>query len=361
MKLEQLQQTVRELATLEENDSMVVSCYVRPSEDGLAGDPRFQERIRSVRGSLPADRREEFDASIHQILAYVEAHPVEEAKSAAFFVRQGRDPFFHALTFQVETESAISVDWVPNIFQLVEMKDRYHRYVVLLFTHSILRVMEVNLGAVTTEVWRERPELRRRVGREWTRHHYQRHAEAVNERFLKEALEVLQRRMARGGYRHLILAGNSPALAQIENSLPRNLREALVERLVVEPSDAVEEVVGATLRAFLEEEQRESGDRVVELEHHLHKTGLATAGLDETRTALETGAADVLVIASDLEPRRREELVRLAEMSSAAVEVVDDDATLARLGGVGCLLRYQAWDFGSKENDDPRDEFIRRA
>ena len=91
--------------------------------------------------------------------------------------------------------------------------------------------------------------------------------------------------------------------------------------------------------------------------------------------ALQAGQADVLVLARDYQPgdgwgclgcgfaelqprcdevcsrchqgRQRqfdikEEMVRLAERSGCEVEVVNHSAPLMRLGGAGCLLRYNA-------------------
>ena len=54
----------------------------------------------------------------------------------------------------------------PNIFHLVELKDTYDRYVVMISIEESARILEIHLGKVTEELWRERPELRQRLGRE---------------------------------------------------------------------------------------------------------------------------------------------------------------------------------------------------
>ena len=74
--------------------------------------------------------------------------------------------------------------------------------------------LEVNLGAVTKEIWAERPELRQRVGREWTRDQYQNHSRDRADRFIKEKVEILDRLMSQGSQTHLILAGSPPLAAR---------------------------------------------------------------------------------------------------------------------------------------------------
>ncbi len=71
-------------------------------------------------------------------------------------------------------------DWIvvnptPNIYHLMELKDKYHRYIILLAMAVRAHILEVNLGAVTTQAWLNHSELQMRVGSEWTRSHYQIH------------------------------------------------------------------------------------------------------------------------------------------------------------------------------------------
>ena len=84
----------------------------------------------------------------------------------------------------------------------------------MIATEKRARILEVNLGAVTKEIWAERPELRQRVGREWTRDQYQNHSRDRADRFIKEKVEILDRLMSQGGQTHLILAGSPPLAAR---------------------------------------------------------------------------------------------------------------------------------------------------
>ena len=81
------------------------------------------------------------------------------------------------------------------------LKDTYHRYVVLLAARDWIRILEVNLGATTIQAWTEQPELRERVGREWTKAHYESHRHERTSRFLKEQTDMLESLMVAGGGR----------------------------------------------------------------------------------------------------------------------------------------------------------------
>jgi len=71
--------------------------------------------------------------------------------------------------------------------------------------------------------------------------------------------------------------------------------------------------------------------------------GLGVAGLEATRRALGNGQVDLLLLEAntDVDDEQRNELIRLAAITGADVEVVEAHAGLTRFGGVGALLRYR--------------------
>ncbi len=113
----------------------------------------------------------------------------------AIFARSRRQPFFLPLQFRVPLPNWVSVNTTPNIYHLVELKDTYRRYVLLIFREESARILGVNLGAVMEDVWKQSPELRERVGREWTKEHYQNHRRERTTRFINELIRILNRLM----------------------------------------------------------------------------------------------------------------------------------------------------------------------
>jgi stalled ribosome rescue protein Dom34 len=296
------------------------------------------------------------------------------SKGIAVFSRAGEQPFFLPLQFQVPLPNWIAVDRTPNIYHLVELKDTYHRYVVMLVTEGSMRILQVNLGAVTAQIWEERPDLRHRVGSEWTKRHYQRFHQERTRKFLLNAIDVLTHLMSACDYRHLILAGQPAMTSLIRESLPKHLKKQLID--IVPASSAAQwpDVVEATLSAFIEAEEQESRTVVGNLIHQLRTGGLAVVGTRPSFCALQAGRVDVLVLSKEYDPgpgwsceqcgdlnveskvpdacrtcnarafRRfdiKEQMVRKAEECDCTVEVVNQSDELNHLGGVGCLLSYR--------------------
>jgi stalled ribosome rescue protein Dom34 len=217
--------------------------------------------------------------------------------------------------------------------------------------------MEVHLGTLTANLWKDAPELRKRVGREWTKHHFQDHRKARTDQFFKDVVRTLEHSMASGGYKHIILAGTPDVTARVRRLLPKHLEERVLDSIVANQKDNANDVVAATLATFIEEEQRESMTRVEAVQRELRSRGLAAIGLQDTRRALEYGQVDVLVLARELDPEIKEPLVRLAERTSCEVETVEANHWLMENEGVGALLRYWSPEVSrTKDSGDPIEE-----
>lgn len=372
MDLDQFKAHIRTLITLEESEAPVLSCYIN-LDAHWNGGPLFDRNLRLTLNLLDREERRPFDEAFHSIEEFLAREVCAGARGVAAFSRGGLRPFFLGLQFQVPLPNHLGIDQVPNIYHLVELKDSYHRYVVLITTEKWARILEVNLGAITKDLWVERPELRERVGREWTQEHYRNHRHDRGERFLGEKIAILDKLMSAGGYTHLILAGSPPLTTQVRARLPKHLAAKLIDIVAVSADTRTLDVVAATLASFVEREQQESLDSVSQLVAGIRRGGLAVAGTDATLDALQSGQADVLVMAKGFQARQgwccqgcgwvfeigdktsrcnlcdsgrmkpvnlKEAMLKLAERYSALTDLVSHSVPLMKLGGVGCLLRY---------------------
>jgi protein required for attachment to host cells len=308
---------------LEETASPVISCYLNLE----AGYPIYQkalaERRRVVSKSLTGQTRQDFEEALQQIEAFITMELLPDAKGAAIFARSGLAPFFLPLQFRAPLPNWLAVNSTPNIYHLVELKDTYHRYVVMISTTESARILEVNLGEVTGEMWKQRPDLRQRVGREWTKEHYQHHRREQTNRFIKEKIKLLGQVMSAGGYTHLILAGNPQMMAQVRKALPKHLAAKLIDMVTASKNDDISDIVATTLSFFIEQEEQESLALVDTLQREINTDGLAVVGPEASREALQRGQVDVLVLAKEMPDMKvKEELVRMAEHKSCQVEVV---------------------------------------
>ena len=372
MEIEKLGMHVRNIAVLEVTNSPVVSCYI-DNEAGPAGyRDVIDERIRAIRKTLTPDERLDFEQALAKIEAFLASEVKPDSKGVAIFSRGGESPFFEALQFRLPLPNFVSLDSVPHIYELVLLKDTYHRYVVLISTESQARIVEVSVGNVTRELWKERPDLRKRVGREWSKEQYQSHRRERTQKFIKEKIEILERLFANEGHTHLVLAGDTRTVARVRNTLPKHLKDRLIDVVSVSGRASTADVVNATLSTFSEHEAKESIETASLLLDELRTGGLAVAGTEGTLEALARGQVDILVISesyvappgwrceecssagvstlpiacprcgerSVTEANLKEEMTRIAERNGSTVEVVRNSDVLLEVGGVGCLLRY---------------------
>lgn len=375
MDVRELQDHIRALATLEESETPLISCYLDVAGGIVGYRTAFEERVQLLHKTLHGQALADFDEAAACIEQQIAAGFRPGTQGAAIFARAGRRPFFEFLQFRVPLPNWIVIGPTANIYHLVEIKDNYDRYIILLATETSARIIGVNLGAVTEQIWNSRPDLRRRVAREWTKDHYQDHRAARNQQFVHEQIHLLERLLAAGGYGHVVLAGSPRITAAIRKALPKHLLHRLVDVVPASGQDHLSDIVASTLQSFLEHEEMESRAIAERLTEQIHAHGLAVAGTSATFEALVMGQADSLVIAKAYEPGRgwecrqcsytslapihsrmcpqcqrealrdfdiKAEIVRLAEVSGCAVEVVDHSDVLMALGGIGCLLRYIA-------------------
>ena len=228
------------------------------------------------------------------------------------------------------------------------------------------RILEVHLGSVTEAALALRPELRERVGRGWSREHYQSHRRERNHQFTHEIVRVLDDVMSTGGYGHLILAGTPKLTALLREALPKRIAAKLIDVVPTSVNDRTSDVVAATLESFVEQEQQESLAAVEKLRNEICRHGLAVAGPGASLQALRARQVDLLVMATEYAPEPawictgcdttavaqprpevcpkcgcagirdldlKEELARLAEIARCGVEIVHDSESLMRLGG----------------------------
>ncbi|MEN8133161.1 MAG: hypothetical protein ABFS45_23875, partial [Pseudomonadota bacterium] len=373
----ELKQHITLLASVEESEAPFISCYLN-FEDGRPAGWRetLDDRARILRHMLKGNDLTDLEEALGKIEDWLATDLLPEAKGVAIFVRGTfGGAFMLPMQFAVPLPNWIAVYPTPNIYHLVELKDNYHRYVVLLAMPEQASILEVNLGAATTQAWINRSELRMRVSTEWTRTHYQIHQIHRGDRFVREKIAVLEQLMRAGGHTHLILAGDPNTIRHVRHALPKKLTDKLVDMIPAGERDQQADVVMATFSRFIEHEEQESQSVAERLLEGLRSQNLAVADSAATLDALRWDEVDTLVMASDYQPDPgwactsckaigtetpetpvcprcgepavrpidvREALLRLAGQLERPVEVVEHSDGLMFVGGVGCLLRYQA-------------------
>lgn len=337
-----LTKALHRLAEVTPDQSPIVSCFVNLDESKAATLQRFDLQAREIVKRLRGQRQTDFEDAFLEIRNYLENSLAKNSRGAAIYARWGERPFLIPLEFSVPLESRLVIDTLPHLYPVIETKDTYHRFVIAIVTENEARIVETVVGSVTQEIFTKRPELRERLGREWTRERYQNHRSDRANRFVQQKIEILEDLMKQRGHNHLVVAGSPKMVARLTKTLPPKLAEKLLTTLHTNPNSGVYPIVVEAVEAFVAFEHLESHDRVSQLESALLSGGLAVVGSEASRKALMEGYADTLIIDQDLQdPELREELVRLATQNEVTIETVKNSETLERLSGIGCLLRYK--------------------
>lgn len=373
---EELRDRILILAGIVESPTPFVSCYLNLEQDKDSIQLTIDRRANLLRRILNGSDLDDFEDSIGAIKSYINRELLPEAKGLAFFARSsfGKE-FYMPLQFAVPLPNQLRIYPTPNIYNLIELKDTYERYLVMIATTEWVRIVEVNLGSSTIQAWSENPGLRERVGEEWSEAQYQLYRHDREGRFLQEKIVTLEKLMHSGDHSHLILAGDPNITSRIRQALPDHLARKLMDTIPASRRDAQSDIVTATLSVFVEQEEQESQSIADRLIQAIRTQGLAVIGAKDCRDTLQRGKADTLVMLQDYNPDPgwicsacnemgdtspetnicphcqsatvrptdlREELVRQAGKTNCPVEVVEFSEALMELGGIGCLLRFRA-------------------
>lgn len=337
-----LRRHISALATLPESDAPVISTYLdlRQSEVSLRAE--FVMWAAAARNTLPREVREAFDQARRDTLGVFSQKWPGDIRSVAVFARGGNHPLMMALPFHASMEKHFESAPRPAIFPLVQLKDRFHRFVLVICTEEAGRIMELTLGAVTEEILTSRPLQNHRIGRQLSREHFHQRREEDTRRYMREKVRIITRLMERRGLNHLVLAGHPRHVALLRDHLPKHLQKRVVGSIFNSPSGGnVSPLLAKAIDAFVAAEQRESRNTVETLHENIRREGLAVVGIHPCREVILAGAASQLVIAEELPRPDREELVRLAIAHDIPIEVCENDELLHSHGGVGCLLRFR--------------------
>ncbi|MGY5766340.1 baeRF2 domain-containing protein [Brachybacterium sp. DNPG3] len=140
----------------------------------------------------------------------------------------------------------------------------------------------------------------------------------------------------------VLLSGDVRAVGLLRAALGQESRDRLVEvsggvRGTAPLTESFRATVAAETDAFVDRRERELGERFRESQR---RDGASVGGADETAAALGRGQVEELLLVTDREPARIEELLRLALATDAGITALRPG--VAELPeGVGALLRWR--------------------
>ncbi|MGB6223129.1 MAG: hypothetical protein WBG04_19020 [Haloferula sp.] len=341
-RMQSLRRNIVALASLPETESPLISAYFDATEAPEAMRLLLGIWSSSVRSTFCREHQQDFEEAKRAVLDVVADGWPPGCRSVAVFARGGESPMKMVVPLGARIEPSFHASELPVIFPLIQAKDRFHRYVIAICSEESARILEVTLGAVSEELLATTPELRSRLGREWTREHYHHQKRERHRRFVSEKVEIISDLMSRRGHNHLLLAGHPRYVNRLKDALPKHLAARVVGEISKSPNGKdYSSILEESLDAFVAAEYEESIQNVVRLHQEIRRGGLGVVGIEESLRAVRDGSADLLIISENLPDEEREALVRLATLRDVSIEVCEDDPLIDDYGGVGCLLRYR--------------------
>jgi hypothetical protein len=349
-RINELQQQIALLANLRPAAGAVVSCYLDLGQDKSTLSTFVRNRLGAELARVPGARRGALEACIDAIEAQLDSDlPLQTRGLAIFAAADGKAPLLAAMPFAVPFRRSLTVSSSPDLLPLVQLKELYGRFLIVMAQPKGLQLAEVNLGDVFMKVWAT---TSANVVTGPAGGHSR--IEAIRAGGLLNQISLIERHLGRAGSCPVFLAGD----VDVMQAIPELLGSSSVARLMGAlpmPADAtLHETAAECLRTLMDFETSQARSTAAQVLRRIRNQGHAVAGTAAVLDAIRKGVADRLVISSDYrpEPRRRfsmeknddlnlrMELIRLAAQQRFPVEFADSEA-LHYLGGVGCLLRDQ--------------------
>jgi Bacterial archaeo-eukaryotic release factor family 10 len=373
-----LRDTIRRLAEVESLEMPILSIYLDVRPDLAGAHPGRRAAFTVLRDRLTeieeaywprGDDYASFALDRERINELTEQALDPATQGLAIFACTGLD-VWEVVTAGVPFRLSVGVGPRAELFQLARLIDEHETVVVAHIDAGRARLWVQRFGnteeAESPDGGMEGSGRARKGG--WSQARFQRRADNQVEALVAETATAIDRLVEAEDAHRLVLAGEETVVARLEAAITPPVRQRVGE--IGTAGRAGDAEVEALIRPAVVQLEADEGRALADEALGLARAGgLGVSGAGRTRRFLELGAVDTLVLlelpvgppeategqdARDLHDELaevgdrapldldvRNELVRLAALTSADVQVVDAHEGLERSGGVAGLLRYR--------------------
>ena len=264
----------------------------------------FKSLVQSVEKGLENSEKKTFQEAARRAGAFL-ADYQPSGKSVVYFGDSRGDFAWHR-SLGVSLANRVNYQTRPFVRPLIEARDEFERYGVVLTDRARARLFTVFLGSIEEkhEAFAE-AEVRKfdASGSDQMRSqmNFQRKADEHARWHLKHVAEIIDRLSVAERFDRLVLAGTTEAVGELKGLLPDRLRRLVVGTvsLAIDAGDA--QILEETIR-LLERVERESENAIVaDLLTAAAKNHQAVLGFEETLQALREGRIRRLVYGGEPE------------------------------------------------------------
>ena len=377
------QKDLKDLLAFEsESDSPVLSVYLNIDQSQAVNLNRgFEAALKSLlqkaeKGARSESQRKSFSEDAQGVTSFIGDYK-PEAKSVVVFHDASRGYLWHR-NFEIKLSNAVHWQNRPYIRPLVEARDEYERYGVILTDRARARLFIVVMKSI--EELREamaEADVRKfdasGTDQMLSQMSFQRKADEHARWHLKNVAERMEKLAERYRFDRLVLAGTQEVVSELRNLLSDRLKKSVVGTLPLPIDAGVSEILEETI--ILEEKHERSSERklVRNLLTAAAKNQLAVTGIAATLEAVLDGRIRQLVYTGrdtiqggecqecgslfdsslDQCPRCEGPVQEVADLlESLVVRVVSEGGSLEQVredaadeltqqaGGIGAFLRF---------------------
>lgn len=183
---------------------------------------------------------------------------------------------------------------------------------------------------------------------------YESDRELSKKEFFGEVCSKIKNHVEEKNIPSIIIAGpgftKKEILSFLEDNHPNLVEKVHLGNTSHTGESGLNEIIkrGIVKRVSSEDRTSEETELVEEFLERISKTGKATYGIDEIKEVAEMGAVETLLVSDEKLRKNREEISPLIEKirnTGGEIEIISSEheagTQLARIGGLGALLRYK--------------------
>jgi peptide chain release factor subunit 1 len=329
--------------------------------------PFVDGRLKAIKKALPDDLKDSFAQTLDLIEPAVASAAAKGERGRMIFASasaSAQNGFLHVYRVGVELEPLVVWDSSPFLLPLARLRKDYEDYGLLLIDSQEYRLFLVRSRVAVEKEKRSIDLMNKHKKGGWSQMRFNRLRRGAIKSFLTEAVEDLNS-LDIQEIKGLVVAGPGEAKGQLVEMLPASWKGKVLGVLDISMQTPSGDLVKLGNVVANSERSREK-ELAEKLKDAVLKGRPAAYGIAEVGEALKQGRVNHLILSNSfalpqmickkchfhgegetcptcggqMQALSLEELYQQAERTGAEVVLVEDDAFLESIGGIGAILRY---------------------
>jgi peptide chain release factor subunit 1 len=288
-------------------DSPVLSVYLDTDLAESANVKRgfqvvLKNMLRDITRRLDRDKLDQFDADAKQVTDFL--HEYRDPAKGVIFFSDASEGLFRVRELRVKVPNLTWWNDAPEVRPLTEMLDEHARYGLVLADRTKSRMFTIFLGEIEEAHEAFAPAdipHTKSPGQDhaFSQMQIERKSDLHARWHLKHVAELMSRIARKFEFDRLILAGPVEATSELQELLPKQLRNRIVDRIHLPIEATKDQVLEETLKVDERIERAREVDLVSQVVTAAKKGREGTLGLGDTLLALEEKRVLRLVYSHD--------------------------------------------------------------